>query len=321
MRQPHYRTRRQTPVCNMAFFHLLNCLTFSVVLVANSEGENAAMSSHHNSFPDLEYVEIDGAKLYLDLFVPEKVKQPPLTVYIHGGGWRSGDRKGTLEKNEFLEPLLGAGYAVASIDYRLSSTAVFPAQIHDCKAAVRWLRAYADEYGFDASRVAAMGTSAGGHLAVLMGVTADVEELEGHLGKNVTESSAVQAIVDFFGPADFLLRSRTQAGKCNQPEGPVYQLLGGSVRKNTDLAKLASPVRHVDAGDPPLFIVHGLMDGKVNPGQSIELYQAYRKHNLPVEITLLPDGGHGGPEFKKLEITAKVIRFLNKHLKNSSGTP
>src|SRR5262249_6673062 len=147
--------------------------------------------------------EVDGQKLQLDLFVPTGDKKPPLVVYIHGGSWLRGSRK-----KPPVHWLTEEGFALASISYRFSDRAVFPAQIHDVKAAVRWLRANQDKYGYDASRIGVCGTSAGGHLAVLLSTSGGVKELEGTIGGNLQQSSRVQAVVDWYGPADFILRSR-----------------------------------------------------------------------------------------------------------------
>ena len=311
-------------LCRTKRYHVLNSAAAILVMLMSSPPTNAAEArsqTSHELVADLPYADVAGKPLHLDLHLPRDTPRPPLVIYIHGGGWRNGDRKRTLQKVGFRDPILNAGYALASIDYRLSDTATFPAQIHDCKGAVRWLRAHAGKYGYDASRIAAVGTSAGGHLAMLLGASGGVEALEGAVGDHSDQPSDVQAVVDFFGPVDFLLRSRTQTRKCNHPGGPVYQLLGGSVRKNTDLAKLASPLRHVSPGDPPVLIVHGLMDSTVNPGQSIELYQKYKKEGLPVELHLLPDAGHGIRQSAKPDIMPRMIGFLNAHLRGGVGNP
>lgn len=168
---------------------------------------------------DIEFAAPDQHSLKLNLFLPTDGSNPPLVLYIHGGSWRTGDRKECPVKW-----LAEHGYAVASIDYRLSQQATFPAQIHDCKGAVRWLRANASSYGYSSEKIAVVGSSAGGHLAVLLGLTAGVESLEGSVGGNAERSSAVQAIVDYYGPTDFLLRAKTQPENTDAPKGNVYQL-------------------------------------------------------------------------------------------------
>jgi len=141
-----------------------------------------------------------------------------------------------------------------------------------------------------------------------------VKELERNISSDLDQSSAVQVMVDLYGPVDFILRSKTQPDKTDHEGGPVYQLLGGPVNKNIELAKRASPVNYIDENDPPLLIIHGLSDTTVNPGQSITLCQRYKKMGLPVDILLVPDGGHGGKEYQTPEVLAKVVQFVNQHL-------
>ena len=258
--------------------------------------------------PDLHYATASDVKLHLDLYLPEKQAHRPLVVYIHGGSWRAGDRTRCP-----VTWLTDRGYPLASIQYRLSQQAVFPAQLHDCRAAIRWLRAHAEQYGYDAQRIVAIGSSAGGHLAALLGVSGDVEALQGTVGDHLNQSSSVQAVVDYYGASDFVLRSKTQPQNTEQPAGNVYQLLGGPVSRNLDKARLASSVTHVGTDAPPLLIIHGLLDRKVNVQQSVQLYQAYRAKQLPVTIRLVRDAGHGGNVFYTGENREAVLRFLETH--------
>ncbi len=207
------------------------------------------------------------------------------------------------------------GYALASIEYRLSQEAVFPAQIFDCKGAVRWLRAHAAEYGYDASRIAIAGASAGGHLAALLGTSGGEAALEGDVGGNPGESSRVQAIVDFYGPTDFILRAQEQPAFTDEPSGAVYQLLGHGVKSDPERARLASAAWHVTSDDPPLLAIHGTKDPRVRPNQSQRLCDAYRE--LKLENTLHPveGAGHGGPEFESQDVQTAVTSFLDRHFK------
>jgi acetyl esterase/lipase len=191
--------------------------------------------------PDLEYARPGGKPLLLDLYLPEKAAgKLPLIVWVHGGAWRAGSRKGTP-----APALVPRGYAVASIEYRLSQEAVFPAQIQDCKAAIRWLRAHAKEHGLDPDRFGAWGPSAGGHLVALLGTAGDAKELEGSDGP-AGQSSRVQAVCDWFGPTDFL-----QIGKFpsqlnhNAPDSPEARLLGGPVLENPEKCRKANPITYV----------------------------------------------------------------------------
>lgn len=278
--------------------------------VATLEAQTDATLAVYSTVTDLEFAKVGGQKLLLDLFLPAKASKPPLVLYIHGGGWRSGTRKDVF-------PLFLAknGYAVASIDYRLSSVATFPAQIFDCKGTARWLRAHAGEYGYDADRIAAMGTSAGGHLAVLLGTSGGMQELEGDVGGNLGHSSRIQAVVDFFGPVDFILRSKDQPEQTDKAGGKVYQLLGKPVRDNLDLARLASGAFHVTPDDPPLIIFHGTKDRTVLINQSHRIRDAFTTQGLKVEFHTVEGGGHGGPQFSTPERSGQVLKFLGESLK------
>jgi acetyl esterase/lipase len=258
---------------------------------------------------DLEYAEVDGQTLLLDLYLPDGVANPSLVVWVHGGGWKSGNKK-----NCSIKWLTEHGYAVASISYRFSSKAPFPAQIHDVKGAIRWLRANAEAYGYLAREIAVAGSSAGGMLASLLGTSGDVEDLEGEVGCNLDQSSRVQAVIDFYGPADFLMRAEHQPDKCNVPGSLVYDLLGGAVNDKIELAKLASPVIHVSKGDPPMLIFHGEKDQQVRPQQSERLRDACQAVGVPVELVMVPDAGHGGKGFNSPDIKTRILDFLKQYL-------
>ncbi len=282
------------------------------LLLAISFGLRAAepVGEKMKTLLDLEYAEVDGNKLQLDLFLPANAKNPPLVVYIHGGGWRSGSRK-----ENPLKWLVARGYALASIEYRLSSVAVFPAQIHDCKGAIRWLRAHTAEYGYDAGRIAVTGTSAGGHLAVLLGTSGDEPDLEGKVGGNLDQSSRVQAIVDYYGPTDFVLRSTDQPKETEQKGGKVYSMLGRAVQSDLELAKQASGAFHVTQDDPPLLIFHGTADRTVLQNQSHRLRDAYTTAGLPVEFQTVEGAGHGGPGFWTPDNRELAGKFIDRWLK------
>ena len=236
----------------------------------------------------IEFARPDGVELLLDLRLPADVENPPLVMHIHGGGWQNGDRY----RNR-VAWLVGHGYAVASIEYRLSHEALFPAQIHDCKGALRWLRVNAGTYGYDASRVVVTGTSAGGHLAALMGSSGGVAALEGETGGNPDQSSRVQGVIDYYGPSDFVMRSRNQPSKTDEPDGGVYRLLGGPVRENLEMAKVASPVTYLDKTDPPFLIFHGDRDKVVFHDQSELLEERCRAAGVDVHLEIVEGAGHG----------------------------
>lgn len=259
---------------------------------------------------EIEFAKPDGVSLLLDLYLPKGVESPPLLMFIHGGGWQSGDRNRCR-----LNWVAQHGYAVASVEYRLSDEALFPAQILDCKGALRWLRAKADDYGYDASRVVVAGTSAGGHLAALMGTSGGVAALEGSTAGNAEQSSRVQGIIDYYGPSDFVKRSENQPAKTDEPKGGVYRLLGGPVKENLDAAREASPATYISEDDPPLLIFHGDEDKTVYLDQSEWLFKLYGEAGLDVHLEVVKGSGHGWkrtPPEKEF-----VLTFLAKHLKKT----
>lgn len=255
---------------------------------------------------DLVFAEVDGKQLKLDLYLPENTNKPPLIVFVHGGGWHQGDKN-----NCKVKWLTQYGYAVASISYRLSDVAIFPAQIHDCKAAVRWLRANAVKYGYSPDKIAAAGSSAGATLALLLGTTGSDKTLEGEIGGHLDVSTRVDAIVDYYGATDFVSTIKIKP-QMLEPGSSSYKLLGGPADKKIDLARMASPVSHVSSDDPPLLIFHGGKDPKVPVQHATILEQAYREKKLPVELVLLPETGHGGEDFHTQIHNEKVVSFLRK---------
>src|SRR5881396_2302714 len=213
---------------------------------------------------DLVYKRINGRALTLNLYCPQKASSPlPVILWIHGGGWS----KGRKEQHSPAISFLNDGYAVASIEYRLSGEAPFPAQIEDCKAAVRWLRANAAKYNLDADRIGVWGMSAGGHLAALLGTSGGVPELEGS-GDNMQYSSRVQAVCDVAGPADLPALTNLGPKRMFAIEG----LLGGPLEKDKAKAIAASPIHYVSKDDPPFLIVHGEADRVVPVEQSQRFY-------------------------------------------------
>ena len=254
---------------------------------------------------DIVYAEADGKKLQLDIYKLKEQKEPYLIVWIHGGAWHSGSKE---------KPPLGMlehGYALASVDFRASTEKAFPGPIHDIKASIRFLRANAAKYGYKADKIIIWGASSGGHLAALVATTNNNPTLEGTLGSYTSTSSSVQACIDFFGPTNFLtiLTQSTPHG-LNVRLPALAILLGKPVEQVPELAKLASPVYQVNAGAPPLFIVHGEQDIQVPINQSIELMSVYKSKNLPVQIEFIPNAGHSSPAYAKKELMNKMAAFL-----------
>lgn len=261
-----------------------------------------------------------GKNLKLSLYRPDSDStNVPVVVVIYGGAWMMRNQGFEIPKAIWLAR---HGYAAAVIDYRLSSEALFPAQIYDCKAAVRWLRANAAKYGLDAGHIGAWGDSSGGHLACLLGTAGNVAALEGDEG-NTNESSQVQAVVDFFGPTDLLhMGDHALPGSWidhNSPTAPEALLIGGPVQKNPQKAELANPIKYVTHGDPPFFIAHGDQDLLVPCYQSELLFKALKKAGDNVTFYIIAGAGHEDPAFDSDMMRAAVLAFLDKYLKPRSG--
>jgi len=252
--------------------------------------------------------------LHADITYRQNATQPmPAVIWIHGGGWISG----TYHDGPII-PLARAGYFAASIEYRLSNVAKWPAQIQDCKLAVRWLRANAAKYNVDPNRIGVWGASAGGHLVACLGTMGDVKEYEGDGGYPGT-SSAVQAVVDYFGPTDF---TNPDIFSTTGAKGAVTGLFEVPYAQNPDLWKSACPLFYVKVGDPPMFLVHGDSDGTVPLEQSIVLDQALTKADVPHQFLIVKNGDHG---FRPKpgttidpglgDIQKAVFDFFDKYLK------
>ena len=268
-------------------------------------------SPHFTRTADIPYAVVDERELGLDLYMPNGVDNPALLVWVHGGRWL-----GTTKEFVFTGALVDEGFAMASIDFRQADDARFPAQVHDIKAAIRFLRANAETFGYDATRIGIHGRSSGGHLAALVGVTNGHRQLEGELGDHRAESSDVQAIVSYFGAANLttILDQSTPFG-VTQRAAAMAVLLGGPVEQVPELAGLASPVFHVDSTDPPLLLLHGDQDPQMPINQAHELHGVYKEHGLPVHFEVVHGAGHGGDDFFDAERNALVAAFFRKHLR------
>lgn len=272
----------------------------------------AALPAGVRVLKDIVYARAPEQELKLDLYLPAKrpEKPLPLIVWIHGGAWRGGSK----ESNPAAR-FVGAGYISASISYRLSQTAIFPAQIQDCKAALRLLRARADQYGIDPQRVAVWGSSAGGHLVALMGTSGDVEELEGDLG-HPEQSSRVQAVVDYFGPTTFIKMDAAGSRMVHDdPGSPESVLIGGAIQEHPELARKADPITYITSDDPPFLIVHGDKDFTVPYNQSELLAEALTAGGVEHIFHTAKGGGHGsGGEFASPKLMAMVKEFFDEKL-------
>ena len=258
---------------------------------------------------DIAYVTDGHERQKLDIYVPDTDENLPLIIWVHGGAWLGGSKE-RYAPMEYLK----SGYAGASIGYRLSQHAIFPAQIEDVKAAVRWIRANTETYRLDPNRFAAWGSSAGGHLVAMLGTAGDVTEFE--VGENLGVSSRVQAVVNYFGPTDFLQMDthRLPDGLVHDaPDSPESKLVGGPIQEHDDRVARANPITYVSKDDPPILIIHGDQDKLVPYHQSVLLKDALEAIGAPVEFYRVEGGGHGW--FKDPKVPELTKTFLEKHLK------
>jgi acetyl esterase/lipase len=264
---------------------------------------------------DVVYAQVDGIDLLLDIYMPMNLppKAPEVVVWIHGGGWRGGSKANPRARN-----LINAGFAVVSINYRLTDKAIFPAQIHDCKAAIRWIRANAMTYGLDANHLGVWGSSAGGHLVALLGTSNGVAEMEGTVGGNLGFSSDVHAVCDWFGPSNFLtVYDYPSSHDPESPTNPMNLLLGGLFADKMDEAWAASPMKYISGDEPPFLIHHGTVDNTVPFHQSLELDSALQLAGVDVTFTPLPGAGHGGAQFNETVIWDEVVAFFQRTLRRA----
>ncbi|QOV91388.1 alpha/beta hydrolase [Humisphaera borealis] len=268
---------------------------------------------------DIPYVANGDVSQKLDLYLPEKPsdKPLPLLVWIHGGGWRGGTKAGCPGLN-----MVPQGYAAASIEYRFSQKALFPAQIQDCQAAIRFLRANAKKYNLDTERFAVWGASAGGHLAALVGTSGGKKAFP-PIGGNEEQSDRVQAVCDIFGPANFnTVMEQAAADKAvknifafNTPSDPYSGLIGGTLGKDTAKCDAVSPITYVGKDTPPILILHGTADTLVPYAQSVEFADALKKAGVEVILQPFPGAGHGGPAFNLPAVQVMTNKFFDKYLK------
>ncbi len=268
------------------------------------------------TFKDVVYASASATQK-LDVYLPEGSGPFPLIINVHGGGFMMGDKSNPASADEFL----AAGYAVASVDYRLSGEALAPAQIQDVKAAVRFLRANASTYKLDPQRFAAFGQSAGGSLAALLGTSCGAAALEGADLGNADQSSCVQAVVDWFGPTDFLQMDAQFAGTAcpvthDAADSPESKLVGAPIQTVPDKVKLVNPIPYVTAEAPAFLIQHGTADCNVPPQQGQLLYNALKAAGSDkATLTFLEGAGHGDPQFSAAANVQVVLDFLAKYLK------
>jgi acetyl esterase/lipase len=269
---------------------------------------------------DIPYAGTDNPRQRLNLLLPKTPKDDrplPVIVYIHGGAWLGGDRAGGHGR---LAGYVASGeYAGVSAGYRLTKESIWPAQIHDCKAAIRWVRANARKYNLDPDKIGVIGDSAGGHLVAMLGTSGGVKELEGDLGAHKDVSSRVQCVVDLFGPSDIpAMQDYPSSLNHDGASSPEGRLVGGRVSDKKDVALAASPVTYVSPDDPPFLIIHGNKDMVVPYNQSERMHAALKKVKVECYFITVDGGGHGG--FRNPEIQKRERQFFAKHLRGVDAT-
>ncbi len=288
---------------------------------APADGSGAGAPQPASVFTDLPY---DGASpaQTLDLYLPPTGEAPhPVIVALHGGGFAMGDK--TVRPTDSALAGLRRGYAVAAVGYRLSGEATFPAAISDVKAAVRWLRAHAGEYGLDPERIAAWGHSAGGNLAALAGTSGGIAALAGPSPANAGESDRIQAVVDWCGPISFLQTDHDfRAGGAGDTDhsaldSRLSRYLGAPLKTVPGKVRAADPITYITADDPPFLIQHGTDDGTVPTQQSTRLAEALSQTlgSGMVTLELLPGARHVDPAFFTPANVEKVLDWLDAQLK------
>jgi len=283
------------------------CLLSVPVAAAEPAISESAVSTAIEFMPDIVYGTGDGVDLHMDIARPKDLNEPaPCVVFIHGGGWRMGNKSmHTKQIKAFAEQ----GFVAASVQYRFVPRYQFPAQVHDVKCAVRYLRAHAEKYGIDPDRVGAIGFSAGAHLAMMLGTMDNGDGLEGDGGWS-DQPSQVQAVVAYFGPTDF------RTGEVPARTAPLLTaFLGGTREEKPEAWTSASPAHYIDSDDPPMLLFQGTKDHLVPYTQAIQMAEAMTKAGVLGRVELLMNRGHGwgGPE--RLRTDAETLEFFDNFLR------
>ncbi|MGC4002135.1 MAG: alpha/beta hydrolase [Pirellulales bacterium] len=300
------------------FLLLWSALGVSDAAAQKAEPQRPKLPAGFTAEYDVKYVPDGDAAQALDIYYPAgPVDKPlPLLIWIHGGGWHGGSKAGMPYLNQ-----LPRGYAAASIEYRFSQKAKFPAQIQDCQAAIRFLRANAAKYHLDPQRFGVGGNSAGGHLSALVG-TSGGKNVFPKIGGNDEQSDRVQAVCDIYGPADFWTVVKQADADPNAKTifkwnagDPYSELIGAKLDQDKEKCDAVSPVQYVDKENPPFLILHGDHDRLVPYAQSVELSDLLTKAGVEVTLQRLPGADHGGPAFNLPAVNKLTNAFFDKHLK------
>jgi acetyl esterase/lipase len=263
-------------------------------------------------YKEIPYLKNGHKAQNLDLYIPDSAKKPmPLIIWIHGGGWNGG-YKGWIE----IPYLAKLGYAIASVEYRFSSVAPFPAQVIDCNEAIYFLWKNAKKYGLDTSRFVVGGGSAGGHLSALIGLSANNHISEFYNDVDKEDKVHIRAVLDYYGPSDLnVVHGSAAALDYDGKNSALNMLLGAEALDRPDLAAIASPVTYIDKNDPPILILHGDVDGFVPFWESRLFYSRLKLAGVKTQLIKLPGVNHAGAAFQAPGIQQQVIAFLNEVLK------
>jgi acetyl esterase/lipase len=295
-------------------------LLLSVLCVLSFNVSNAQPDFIKSTFPkgtifhqNIAYANDTLKKHLLDIYLPEKGNDFPLLIWVHGGAWMKNDKYADMGyMTETIKSIVASGYALASIDYRHSTTAKFPAQIQDCNQAIEFLHNNASKYKLNNKKFALIGFSAGGHLASLLGLSNN-NNIASFYPNEKKSSFTIRAVLDFYGPSNFLLFFGD--AKPEATDNPVSILLGSSPLVRPDISNFASPFTYVDKDDPPFFIVHGEKDNEVPPAQSYLLESYLNLAGVANELTIVKDAPHYGTAFDNEALRKKLLEFLSAHLK------
>jgi acetyl esterase/lipase len=249
----------------------------------------------------------------LDIYEPAETKDNyPLIIWIHGGAWMSNDKYADMGyMKQTLKAFIDSGYAIASIDYRWSTMAIFPAQIQDCNRAIDFLYKNAQWYRLDKKRFALIGFSAGGHLANLLGLSNN-NTVKDFYANGEKPEFKIRVVFDFYGPSNFFT---LKGNDSKDPRNPITLLLGGTVADKPDLAKEASPIAYIDKHDPPFLIVQGEKDESVNPDQSTSLNSRLQSAGVKSEVIIVPGAPHYGVMFDAENIRQRIFYYLEQYMK------
>lgn len=293
-------------------FILLLC----IITIANAQSPTPTKDIFPKGtvmYENIPYANDTLKKHMLDIYLPPVKKLSyPLIVWIHGGAWMSNDKHADMSyMSNTIKAFIDGGYAVASIDYRWSTSAVFPAQIQDCNQAIEFLYENGVQYNIDNSCIALIGFSSGAHLASLLALSNN-NNVRAFYPQGKKPQFKINLCLDFYGPSDL---TTLKGNESKDLRNPITLLLGGMVADKLALAKKASPVTYIDENDPPFLIVQGEKDQSVNSEQSISLSDKLKKARVKNELIIVPGAPHFGPMFDTADIREKVFDYLNEYMK------